>query len=149
MLDLVVLLMLSNTVQNAIIGNDDSLVGGLLGATILLAANRLVVHLSYDRPRLSRLVQGTPTVLIRNGRTVGKNLHRELISREELLAALRHQGIRKLSDVESAVLEPSGALAIDQRDHLEEILERLQRIEDRLGGQPGPGIGPAPEPVRS
>src|SRR6266581_3465313 len=74
---------------------------------LLLAANRMVVHLSYDRPMLSRLVQGTPTTLIRNGRTLPKNLHRELISKEELLAALRHQGTKKLSDVDLAVLEPS------------------------------------------
>jgi len=132
--DLVVLLMLSNTVQNAIIGPDNSLTGGLLGAAILIAANRLVVHLSYDHPMLSRLVQGTPTTLVRNGRTLGKNLHRELISKEELMAALRHQGTKKLSDVDLAVLEPSGTLTIDQRDHLEEILDRLQRIEDHLGG---------------
>jgi uncharacterized membrane protein YcaP (DUF421 family) len=137
--DLVVLLMLSNTVQNAIIGNDNSLAGGLFGAAILVGANRLVVHLTYDHPVLSRLVQGKPTTLVRNGRSVARNLHRELISREELLAALRHQGAKQLSDVELAVLEPSGALTIDQRDHLEEILDRLQRIERMLGGRPDAG----------
>src|SRR5919201_2172070 len=62
--DFVVLLLLSNTVQNAIIGSDDSLWGGLFGAAVLVAANRLLVRATYDRGWLVRMIEGTPTTLI-------------------------------------------------------------------------------------
>src|SRR5919201_4224410 len=104
--DFVVLLLLSNTVQNAIIGNDNSLWGGLFGAGVLLVANRLVVEASYRSPRLTRLVQGRQTVLVRKGRTLHRNLRMELITNEELMAAIRRQGVSKLSEVQLAVLEP-------------------------------------------
>src|SRR5919201_1816455 len=130
--DFVVLLLLSNTVQNAIIGNDDSLWGGLFGAAVLLAANRLVVQGSYRSPRLTRLLQGVQTVLVRDGRTIGRNLRRELITSEEPMASVRRQGVSRLSDVRLAVLEPTGALTVEPEDVIGEVLARLRRIETLL-----------------
>src|ERR671936_1989786 len=79
--DLVVLLLLSNVVQNAIIGNETSLPGGLLGAVILITANYLLVRLAFRHPRLNRVLQGTPTTLYEHGHLRRRNLHHELVTR--------------------------------------------------------------------
>jgi len=138
--DLVVLLLLSNTVQNAIIGSDNSLLGGLFGAAVLLAANYAIVRLGFRHPALTRALQGTPTVLVENGRTLDGNLRRYLVTREELMAAVRRQGARNLEDIEVVVLEANGALTVEQHDRTAEILKRLSRIETSLA--PGHGSGP-------
>jgi uncharacterized membrane protein YcaP (DUF421 family) len=139
--DLVVLL-LSNTVQNAIIGPDNSLLGGLLGAAVLLAANYTTVRLGFQHPALARALEGTPTTLVQGGRMLDDNLRRYLITRQELMAAIRRQGGRNLQDLEVVVLEASGALTVGQHDHIQELLERLQRIEAAVTH--GQGSGPAP-----
>jgi uncharacterized membrane protein YcaP (DUF421 family) len=141
--DLVVLLLLSNTVQNAIIGSDNSLWGGLFGAAVLVIANRVLVRLSYDRSWLIRLVEGTPTTLITHGRLNLRNLKRELVNRQQLLAAVRRQGATGLKDVDMAVLEPNGALTVELHDRMGEVLERLRRIEERLDSQGGGGSVPS------
>jgi uncharacterized membrane protein YcaP (DUF421 family) len=140
-LDLVVLLLLSNTVQNAIIGPDDSLLGGLLGAAVLMVANYAIVRAGFRHPGLARTLEGTPTVLVDQGRTLDGNLRRYLITREELLAAVRRQGARNLEDIEVVVLEANGALTVEQHDHIEEILRRLQRIQDTLAPDHPSGPG--------
>lgn len=133
--DLVVLLLLSNTVQNAIIGNDNSLWGGLFGALVLVVANRLLIRSSYGREWMIKLVEGTPTTLITHGRIHKRSLRQELITSEQLLAAARHQGATKLSDVDLGVVEPNGALTFELHDRIGEVLERLRRIEERLDAQ--------------
>jgi uncharacterized membrane protein YcaP (DUF421 family) len=114
--DLVVLLLLSNTVQNAIIGNDNSLSGGLFGAAILLVVNYLVVRYLYRHPALDRLIEGDPEVLIRNGELLNHRLERELISKEQLEAAARRQGIESLDKVNTCRLETGGALTFIPRE---------------------------------
>jgi uncharacterized membrane protein YcaP (DUF421 family) len=135
--DLVVLLLLSNTVQNAIIGNDNSLWGGLFGAAVLVATNRLLVRATYNRDWVVRMVEGTPTTLISHGRLNRRNLKHELITNEQIMAAVRHQGATKLSDVDVAVVEPNGTLTVELHDRIGEVLERLRRIEERLDATPG------------
>jgi len=137
--DLVVLLLLSNTVQNAIIGADNSLVGGLLGATVLLGANYLTVRLGFRHPAVARTLEGTPTVLVQKGSMLDGNLRRYLITKEELMAAVRRQGARNLEDIELVVLEANGALTVEQHDRTEQILERLNRIEGALARGRSPG----------
>jgi hypothetical protein len=100
--DLIVLLTLSNTVQNAIIGDDNSVTGGLLGAATLFILNYLVVRISYRSPRLQKLFGGEPDVLIRHGHIIHHNLEREMITREELLAAAHRQGLSSLRKSTSA-----------------------------------------------
>src|SRR5713226_1441501 len=90
--DLVVLLTLSNTVQNAIIGNDNSITGGIIGAISLLLVNYLVVRFLYQHERLDRLVEGAPVVLIEDGRLQEDRCLSELITRAELEAAAHKQG---------------------------------------------------------
>ena len=106
--DLVVLLCLSNTVQNAIIGNDNSVTGGVLGALTLLAVNYVVVRYLFRHRRLDELLAGEPTVLIEHGKLKQHALAAELLSRSELLAALHRQGFTEVKDVERCVLEPGG-----------------------------------------
>jgi len=108
--DLVVLLTLSNTVQNAIIGDDNSVSGGIIGATSLLVCNYLVVRFLYDHRKLDQLVEGKADVLIENGKVRTQHLESELITMAQLEAAARKQGFGSLSEVEQCVLEPGGTL---------------------------------------
>jgi uncharacterized membrane protein YcaP (DUF421 family) len=131
--DLVVLLLLSNVVQNAVIGNDDSLSGGLLGAVILVAVNTLVVREAFMSPRFGKALQGGATVLYADGRLDERALRRMAITREELVAGLRRQGL-ELDDVESVSLEPEGALnpTPKPKPGIEDVLRKLDEIERRL-----------------
>jgi uncharacterized membrane protein YcaP (DUF421 family) len=108
--DLVVLLTLSNTVQNAIIGEDNSVLGGLIGATSLLVTNYLVVRFLYDHRKIDQLVEGSADVLIANGKVRTDRLKKELITMEQLEAAARKQGFASIAEVEECVLEPGGTL---------------------------------------
>src|SRR3984893_2140110 len=136
--DLVVLLSLSNTVQNAIIGNDNSVSGGLVGAFTLLAVNYLVVRFLFKHRRLDQIVEGKPTTLIERGKVLQKNLARELLSHSELLTVLHRQGFDDVDEVEQCVLEPSGTFAIKRKDppredvQFADLVRRLERIDARL-----------------
>jgi uncharacterized membrane protein YcaP (DUF421 family) len=108
--DLIVLLTLSNTVQNAIIGDDNSVTGGIIGATSLLAINYLVVRFLYDHRKIDQIVEGRADILVEDGKVHEHKLKRELITKEELAAAARRQGFETLSEVRQCVLEPGGTL---------------------------------------
>lgn len=108
--DLVVLLTLSNTVQNAIIGDDNTVLGGIIGATSLLVTNYLVVRFLYDHRKLDQVVEGRADVLIEDGKVRAQHLRKELITMPQLQAAAHKQGFASLSEVEQCVLEPGGTL---------------------------------------
>ncbi|MBZ5575156.1 MAG: DUF421 domain-containing protein [Acidobacteriia bacterium] len=136
--DLVVLLSLSNTVQNAIIGNDNSVTGGLVGAFTLLAINYLVVRFLFRHRRLDQLLEGKPTALIEKGRINKVNLARELLTRSELMTVLYRQGFYLLEEVEECILEPGGTFAIKRKEppasevHFGEVVRRLDAIDAAL-----------------
>jgi uncharacterized membrane protein YcaP (DUF421 family) len=130
--DLVVLLSLSNTVQNAIIGNDNSLSGGLVGALTLLGVNYLVVRFLFRHRRLDQLFEGKPSVLIDKGHIVKKSLARELLTRAELLTVLHRQGFDKLEDVERCILEPGGTFYVQRKSPPEDEVEHAE-VMKRLG----------------
>lgn len=111
--DLVVLLSLSNTVQNAIIGEDNSVTGGLLGALALLSINWLLVRFLYRAPRLMHLVEGRSRVLIRDGKADKAALARESLTHEELVEALHRQGFESIRQVRRCALEPNGTFSIE------------------------------------
>jgi uncharacterized membrane protein YcaP (DUF421 family) len=113
--DLVVLLSLSNTVQNAIIGNDNSLTGGLIGALALLAMNYLVVRFLFRHRRLDQVFEGKPTTLVEHGKIIKPALAQELMTRSELMTVLHRQGFDKLEDVDRCVLEPGGTFYIQRK----------------------------------
>ncbi len=136
--DLVVLLMLSNTVQNAIIGSDNSVTGGIIGASALLVTNYLVVRFVLKHRRLDEMLEGSPTVLIENGTIRRTALSKEMLSEAELTAVAHRQGFRNLKEIESCVLEPDGTFVIEGKEprqsekQFSEIKARLERIEKLL-----------------
>jgi uncharacterized membrane protein YcaP (DUF421 family) len=111
--DLVVLLSLSNTVQNAIIGDDNSVTGGIIGAFGLLAINWLVVRALFRSPRLTRIMEGRATVLVRNGQVDKQALRRESLSHEELVEVVHRQGFEGIHQVHRCELEPNGTFYIE------------------------------------
>jgi len=136
--DLIVLLTLSNTVQNAIIGNDKSVTGGLIGAASLLAVNYFVVRFLYDHRKIDQLVEGRADVLIENGKIHEHKLKRELITKAELAAAARKQGFDSLSEVQQCVLEPGGTLSFTARKPAtedirhQELLKKFDALSEEL-----------------
>jgi uncharacterized membrane protein YcaP (DUF421 family) len=136
--DLVVLLSLSNTVQNAIIGNDNSLTGGVLGAFALLAVNYLVVRFLFRHRRLDQLFEGKPTTLIEDGKVLKNALANELLTHSELMTVLHRQGFDTLSEVQRCVLEPGGTFhiqrkmpALDTVEH-NEVMQALVELRGKL-----------------
>ncbi|HEY4459620.1 MAG TPA: YetF domain-containing protein [Pseudonocardiaceae bacterium] len=117
--DLVVMLLLSNVVQNSIIGNDNSLLGGLLGAAVLLAVNAVIVRLSVRYTWIAHLFEGKPTDLVRNGRIVG-NLRRLGLRHGDVAVALRRQGAGTIKEVKRATLEPGGSIVVDLKDEAQD-----------------------------
>lgn len=113
--DLVLLLVLSNAVQNAMNGGDNSLSAGLLLALTLIALNVLMANLTWRSRRIEELVEGKPRLLVYNGQLRPLYLAREKITRHELMAALRDAGISKIEDVHVAVLETSGHISVQPR----------------------------------
>jgi uncharacterized membrane protein YcaP (DUF421 family) len=131
--DLVVLLTLSNTVQNAIIGEDNSLTGGLIGATTLLVVNYLVVRFLFTHQKLDRMVEGDIEALIEKGRINEKLLRKELMTRVELETAAHRQGFASLDEVESAIIEPGGTFAfVGKKPSPDEVMQKA--LTDRLDG---------------
>jgi uncharacterized membrane protein YcaP (DUF421 family) len=132
--DLVVLLSLSNTVQNAIIGDDNSVTGGIIGAFSLLAINWLVANLLFRSPRLTRVLEGRPTVLIQGGQIDMKAMRRESLSREELISVIHRQGFEHLHQVHRCELEPNGSFYVEAIEppiaekHHSELIEKLDAL---------------------
>ena len=132
--DLVVLLTLSNTVQNAIIGDDNTVTGGVIGATSLLIVNYLVVRFLYGHRKLDQLVEGRADVLIEDGKVKTHNLKRELITIAQLEAAARKQGFDSIQDVQQCSLEPGGTISFigkkpgtDEARH-RELMDRMEQM---------------------
>lgn len=149
--DLVVLLTLSNAVQNAIIGDDNSLIGGFFGGATLILLNLGVNRYLYRHRSLARRFDGTPTVLVRDGRILYDHLQQEQITEEELLVVIRRAGVRHVADCAEVLLEVTGGISVLPRkpasENLDphEVLARLERIERLLTSpherkaQVGPG----------
>ena len=137
-LDFIVLLLLSNTVQNAIIGNDNSVTGGIIGATTLLAVNYFVVRFLFKHQKLDRLVEGDPDVLIEGGQIKHDRLKKDLITLSELESAAHKQGFGSLDEIDHAQIEPGGTFSFIGRKpspeagRHSEVLARLDEITREL-----------------
>ena len=110
--DLVLLLVLSNAVQNAMNGGDNSVLGGIVSAVTLVAANWLVGLLTYRDKRMEALVEGRPEVLIHNGKLFEEALQHAKLTRHELMNALREEGCSSIDDVHAALLENDGSISV-------------------------------------
>ena len=145
--DLVVLLSISNTVQNAIIGDDNSVIGGLIGAATLLLVNWLFVRFAYTHPRFDDIFEGTPVTLIEGGRVLSEEVRGQLITENELESAAHRQGFHDLDDIDKAVLEPSGSITFvgkkptDQETRHHELLARIDELKQQIQSlRPAPAL---------
>jgi uncharacterized membrane protein YcaP (DUF421 family) len=114
--DLVVLLSLSNTVQNAMIGDDNSVTGGIIGAFALLAINWVLTFVLYKLPKVDKVIEGTETVLIRRGVVDWKAMKKEALTELELKSVLHKQGLNDFAEVEKCVLEPNGTFYVEEME---------------------------------
>jgi uncharacterized membrane protein YcaP (DUF421 family) len=143
--DLVVLLSLSNTVQNAIIGDDNSVGGAMLGAFALVFINYCVVRFLFKHRRLDQMLEGKPSVLVRDGRLDKKAMAKELITTSELQSVARRQGFEGIHEVAECTLEPGGAFVMKRKcpsevdvkhdaliSRLDALATKLQALESRM-----------------
>jgi uncharacterized membrane protein YcaP (DUF421 family) len=128
--DLVVLLCLSNTVQNSIIGDDNTVSGGVIGVFSLLSINWLLTRLLFRMPKLNKALEGKETVLIRHGVVDWNAIKKEALTELELKTVLHRQGLRDYSEVERCVLEPSGNFYVEEVDPLREGRQRSEILKD-------------------
>jgi len=136
--DLVVLLSVSNTVQNAIIGDDNSLTGGLIGALALFAINYLTVRFLFQHKNWHEALGGSPTNLIEDGRVNKKALAKELITEADLTVVAHRQGFDDVEEIEKCVLEPGGTFFMQgkkpgsgDRQHAE-VLARMDELKAQM-----------------
>lgn len=118
--DLTLLLLLSNSVQNAMTGPDTSLAGGAVAACTLLVLNYFVAELSGTNRRFRRLIQGQPTLLIHDGKTIETHMAKEHVSVDELQRALREHGINAIDQTALAVLEVDGSISCLKYDEIKQ-----------------------------
>jgi len=131
--DLVVLLLVSNVVQNAIIGPDNSVFGGLLGAAALVGVNDLISRIARRSAAVDRAMEGTETRLVEDGAFLDRELRRLGIRTADLDVALRRQGAEHVRQVKQADLYPSGAIVVDLRpDARGASLDDIARLERKI-----------------
>ena len=137
-LDMVVLFLLSNTVQNALIGNDNSLSGGIIGAAVLFVMNYLVVKFLYSNQTAEKIIEGTSTVLIDNGVVLTENLKREVITYTELETAAHKQGFGTLDEIVRSEIDPEGAITFiakqptPKEEQYQELLLRIDNLTQQV-----------------
>ncbi len=131
--DFVLVVVVANAVQNALVGGDTTLVGGLVSAATLLAVNRLLTWLLDRFPSLEKEIVGEPVVLVTDGEARPDAMKREGVTRDELMAALREHGVAELGDVRLAVLEVDGTVSVVPNE------ARVHRTRRRFRGRGGAG----------
>lgn len=127
--DLTLLLLLSNSVQNAMTGSDTSLLGGVVAALTLLVLNYVFAELSGFNRRFRRLIEGSPTLLIHNGTLIPAHMAREHITLDEIHRALREHGVEAIKDVSLAVLEVDGSVSILKYDDVHPNVAPQRRLK--------------------
>ena len=136
--DLVVILSLSNTVQNAIIGQDNSLVGGIVGAISLLAINYVLSRLKFSSKMIEAVTEGVPVELINKGEVDERQLRRELITKRDLDIIAHQNGFEDAGDLEKVVLDPNGSFLVDGKDEIKdakfkrEVLKKIENLSKQL-----------------
>jgi uncharacterized membrane protein YcaP (DUF421 family) len=134
--DLVFILLISNSVQNAMVGSNSSLEGGLLAAAVLFVLNFLFRRLNYRFKFLRKILEGEPTVLIYQGKLVEKHIEKQQITHEELMAAIREHGLKDPKDVQLSMLEIDGSISVIsylEQKHTHYVRKRKQKMSKRLG----------------
>ncbi len=143
-LDFVVIFLLSNVVQNAVIGNDTSFTGGAIGAVTLVAVNAAVNRIILHSPRAAQLLEGKPTTVIEDGVLLEPAMRRLALRPQDLEHAVRIQNGDSVDEMQTGVLDPSGQLVLSlksseqgaTKEDVDLILARLAAIDARLGSEP-------------
>jgi uncharacterized membrane protein YcaP (DUF421 family) len=136
--DLVVLLSLSNTVQNAIIGNDNSVSGGVIGAFALLTINWILMRLLFKAPKITAAIEGTKTILVSNGAVDQSAMKRETLTHDDLISVLNKNGFNRPEDVKLCVLEPNGTFYVEgitpdkESVHSQELMAAVNELTREL-----------------
>ncbi len=137
-LDLVVILSLSNTVQNAIIGNDTSLVGGIVGAGALLLINSAVAYIKYCWPKVETLAEGKPVTLIEDGKVDKAMLKSELMTESDLDIIAHENGFDTADEIDRLILDPNGSFLVDGKDEIKDakfkrdVLAKMEQLSKQL-----------------
>lgn len=142
--DLVLLLVLSNAVQNAMNGGDASILGGLVSAGTLVALNSLVSWVTYRSKTAEALIEGRPLLLIHNGAVLETHMAWARVTHHELNAALRQAGFTRVNDVHTAVLENNGVISVTGWNNHHEPGEGHEGGTGPRPSPPSPGAGPTP-----
>mgnify|MGYP000134297290 CR=1 FL=1 len=131
--DLVFILLISNSVQNAMVGADSSLSGGLIASFALFSANYLFKKLEIRFPAISKVVEGDPVVLVYQGKLILDGLRKSTLTQEQLYAAIREHGIMELEEVDLAVFEVDGNISV-MSENYQKISKRKRKGHKLLGG---------------
>lgn len=123
-IDLVFILLISNSVQNAMVGNNSTLIGGIVAATSLFLVNWVLKNLIYKSKRISDTLQGQPIMLIYKGKVIEKHLGDAKISHEELEATIREHGVENIAKVDVAILEVDGNISIVSQNFKKQTKKR-------------------------
>ena len=136
--DLVVILSLSNTVQNAIIGQDNSLVGGIVGATALLGINYLVAVFKFKSEKFERIIEGKSRTIIENSKIDEDAVRRELLTKEDLDTIAHRESLDGVDDIKKCVIDPNGSFLVEgntptsEDNFRKEVLKRLEDLTHQL-----------------
>ena len=125
--DLIFVLLISNAVQNAMVGSDTSLGGGILAASVLFILNFIFKKLKYKFPGLRKALEGEPVILIHNGKMIESNCQKNNISKEELLQAIREHGSNSIEEVDSLILESDGNISVISNEYKHHSIRRLKK----------------------
>jgi len=125
-IDFVLILLISNAVQNAMVGGDSSVQGGIVAALTLILVNYIITFISFKFKKVDVLLEGTPTLLIHNGSVVHENLMKEKITEEELERVIREHGIEKISEVKMAIMELDGTVSVISKIEDERKIETFK-----------------------
>ena len=124
--DLVFILLISNAVQNAMVGPDATLPGGLVAASTLFIVNYLLKYLQYRYPRFGKIVQGDATMLIYQGKIIDSHMKKAKISTDELMEAVREHGVKSISEVDLAIMEVDGSISILSDKYQKKTVKKRQ-----------------------
>ncbi len=137
-IDFVLLLLISEAVQNAIIGDDTSLSGGVIGVATLLSVNYLMAFVKFRVPPIEKLIEGAPKILIENGNIKQDALNSEMMTEDDLKVIAHEEGLEDAKEIEKLILNPNGTFLVEAKDDIKdarfkkEVLEKIDKLTKQL-----------------
>ena len=125
--DLIFVLLISNAVQNAMVGSDTTLGGGILAASVLFVLNLIFKKLKYRFPSIKKVIEGEPVLLIHNGKLLEKNCRENDITKDEIMQAIREHGSASIEDIVSLILEADGNISVVSNQYKHHSIRRLKK----------------------